>query len=34
MKGSLMVEGDRMCTCQKGNQLKLLKKRSEEVRRK
>lgn len=26
MKGSLMVEGDRMCTCQKGNQLKLWKK--------
>lgn len=30
MKSSLMVEDDRMCTCQKGNQLKLKKKKSEE----
>lgn len=30
MKSSLMVEDDRMCTCQEGNQLKFLKKRSKE----
>lgn len=36
MKSSLMVEDDRMCTCQEGNQLKLKKKKKQrrEVRRK
>lgn len=28
MKSSLMVEDDRMCTCQKGNQLKLKKRKA------
>lgn len=34
MKSSLMVKDDRMCTCQKGNQLKLKKRERSEVRRK
>lgn len=32
MKSSLMVEDDRMCTCQEGNQLKLKKKKEAKKR--